>query len=140
MRKLCNVRVAIMFAVVAAGWMLTGFETSADARPKYKATVDKMKEFKKVEEQVKKVKCGVCHPSDDKKKRNDFGQALQKQLGKIKKTGESDTKKIEAALTKTLKEKSSVEGKTFADLINEGKLPGTAPEKGGKDDDDKDDK
>ncbi len=133
MRKLYSVRIALMFAVVAAGWMLTSFETSADARPKYHATVKNMKEFKKVEEQVKKVKCGVCHPTNDKKKRNDFGQALQKQLGKVPKTGESDTKKIEAALTKALKEKSSVEGKTFGDLIKDGKLPGKTPEKSEKD-------
>jgi hypothetical protein len=127
-------RIALMFAVVAAGWMLTGFGSSADARPKYHATVGKMKEFKKVEEQVKKVKCGVCHPTNDKKKRNDFGEALQKHLGKVPKTGESDTKKIEAALTKSLKEKSSVEGKTFGDLVNDGKLPGKPPEKTDKED------
>jgi hypothetical protein len=36
--------------------------------------------------------------------------------------------KIKEALKKTEKGKSSVEGKTFGDLINDGKLPGKAPE------------
>ena len=92
-----------------------------------------MKEFKKVEDQIKSTKCGVCHPTSDKKKRNDFGMALQKHLGKVPpKTGETDVKKIEEAVVKTLKDKSSVEGKTFGDLVDDGKLPGKPPEKGDK--------
>jgi hypothetical protein len=138
MRKLLNVRVAVLFGVVATGWLLVGFETPADARPKYHATIKNSKEYKKISEQVVKVKCGVCHPTNDKKKHNDFGLAMKKHLGEIKKTGETDTKKIEAALVKCLKEKSSVEGKTFGDLVEEGKLPGKAPEK--KEDGDKEDK
>lgn len=69
-----------------------------------------------------KVTCGVCHPTKSKKERNNYGAALGKLVGK---KNEKDAKKIEEAIGKAEKEKSATDGKTFGDLIKDGKLPGT---------------
>ena len=63
----------------------------------------------------------VCHEegTDDKKKRNNYGDALAKNIGK----NEKDADKIKEAMTKTEKEDSAIKGKTFGDLLKEGKLP-----------------
>ncbi len=71
-----------------------------------------------------KVNCAVCHNTKDNKKkkhRNNYGVALKEELGTTK---EKDKKKIAAALKAIESQKSHVEGKTFGDLIREGKLPG----------------
>jgi len=91
---------------------------TAQARMEYcKAFIVK---YDKVKE-AKTAKCAICHPSKAKKERNDYGQTLGKILA-VKK--EKDKAKIEAALKKTEASKSSVEGKTFGDLLKDGKLPG----------------
>jgi hypothetical protein len=88
----------------------------ATARPNY------FKEFSGHYTEVKaaaEAKCGVCHEGADKKNKNDYGKALGAVIGK----SEKDSAKIKEALVKIEKEKSSVEGKTFGDLLKEGKLP-----------------
>ena len=67
-----------------------------------------------------KANCNVCHVGMDKKKRNDYGKALDKLLSKedIK-----DPEKIQKALEKVESEK--VGETTFGALIKEGKLPVT---------------
>ena len=68
------------------------------------------------------MKCAACHNGgDDKKKRNDYGKALAAALGE---KDVKDPEKIKAALDRAVKEKSGTDGKTFGDLIKEGKLPG----------------
>jgi len=84
------------------------------------------KKYQNLGSLVSKTKCYVCHASKNKKKRNDYGKALKKIIGK---KNEKDIKKIIAALDKVAKEKSSVKGKTFGDLIKEGKLPGKKTKK-----------
>lgn len=104
-----------------AGLMLVAANT-AQARPNYLAA------FKKAYTDVaknNKVNCFVCHEKNDagkldKKKRNNFGQALGKALGKKNVKSASD---VTAALKKAEGEKSAVEGKTFGDLLKDGKLP-----------------
>ena len=93
----------------------------AQARPQYrKAFGLKYPDLKEVENEKK---CGVCHPkADDKKKNNTYGVALKKQLDGKK--NEKDEKVLSEALGKIEAEKSATEGKTFGDLIKEGKLPG----------------
>ena len=105
---------------VLAGLLAVG-ATSAHAKPKYKTVFEKTYE-KVVKDNGKdgKLNCLVCHAEgDDKKKRNNYGEAL----AKIIKKGETDDAKVKEALEKTEKEKSAVADKTFGDLLKDGKLP-----------------
>lgn len=105
-------------------------QQTAEARPNYN------KEFwAKYDKEIGKLKdttrCGACHFGSDKKNRNDYGKAMgealvSKDVGGKK--DETDLDKIKAALDKAAKEKSGTEGKTFGDLIKDGKLPGKAGE------------
>lgn len=109
-RVVCGLAVAAL--VVAA------LSSNASARPNY------VKSFKDLYPSVKienNANCAVCHvgkPAD--KKWNDYGDALKKALGKEKATGDEAT----AGLKKIEGEKSGTEGKTFGDLLKDGKLPG----------------
>jgi hypothetical protein len=94
---------------------------TADARPPYN------KEFWAAYPDLKNLladdmKCNACH-GKEKKVRNDYGKAVGEALGGSKIT---DVEKIKAALKTAEDKKSSVEGKTFGELIKEGKLPGKA--------------
>lgn len=106
-------------------WAVVSYFLSApdaQARPKY------FNEFKaayaNVAEEADKQKCNVCHFGQEKKNRNDYGKALAEALGE---KNVMDAEKIKAALKKAEGQKSSVDGKTFGDLIKEGKLPGKNP-------------
>lgn len=101
---------------------VTASPNTADARPKYREVFEE--KYPGLAEQVKTVKCGVCHPpaaEEKKKARNNYGQALGKVLGE---KNVSDKDAILKALTKIESEKSAEEGKTFGDLIKAGTLPG----------------
>jgi cytochrome c2 len=75
-------------------------------------------------ELIDKTKCYICHVgSKDKKKRNEYGMALSKIIGK----NEKDAGKISTALGKVEEEKSAG-GKTFGELIKAHELP-TKPQK-----------
>ena len=86
-----------------------------------------------VAEAAKEAKCNVCHFGTSKKNRNDYGQALST-LGVTKANYDAlkgDSEKLNAALKDMFKKgeaAKSVSGKTFGELIQAGKLPGTAPE------------
>jgi hypothetical protein len=107
----------VMVAGVVAG-LAIGFGTRVEARPNYKKVFDAT--YEKVAKE-NKTNCNVCHKegTDDKKQRNNYGEALTKNIAKM----EKDEAKIKEAFTKTEKEKSAVEGKTFGDLLKDGKLP-----------------
>jgi len=105
-----------LIAVVVAGFVLASGMSAVEARPKYKAVFEK--KYPKVGES-NKIDCGVCHPGKEKKEKNNYGDALGKVVGK----NEADEKKVEEALGKIEGEKSAVEGKTFGDLLKDGKLP-----------------
>jgi mono/diheme cytochrome c family protein len=64
--------------------------------------------------------CLVCHGAESKKVRNDFGKEVAAALGGTK---VKDVEKINAALATAEGKPSAVAGKTFGDLIKEGKLP-----------------
>lgn len=104
-----------MVCGVLAGLFAVGSD-SAVARPKYKGVFEKT--YEKVAKD-NKVTCNACHDGDDKKKRNNYGEALGKNTGK----NEMDEAKIKEALTKTESEKSAIKDKTFGDLLKDGKLP-----------------
>ena len=88
-----------------------------DARPNYKKIFDST--YEKVAKD-NKTTCLVCHEEgEDKKKRNNYGQAL----AKIIKVKETDEAKVKEAFTKAESEKSAVKDKTFGDLLKDGKLP-----------------
>lgn len=110
--------IACGVALAAANF---GLAPSADARPNYN------KEFWDMYPTLKDFKegtsCGACH-GKEKKVRNDYGKAVGGALGEAK---VMDAEKIKAALKKAEGEKSGTDGKTFGDLIKDGKLPGKAP-------------
>jgi len=107
-----------LIAVAVAGLILaSAFTGGANARPAYKTEFEG--KYEKVKEN-NKIDCGVCHPKMDKKVRNNYGEALGKVIAK----NEKDKEKIREAMGKVEKEKSATEGKTFGDLLGEGKLPG----------------
>lgn len=66
------------------------------------------------------AKCNICHVGKDKKDRNAYGKELAKHL---KKDDGKNVEKIKKALTDVESAKSPG-GKTFGELIKEGKLPG----------------
>lgn len=105
----------MMVAGCVAG-LVIGFGARVEARPNYKKAFDTT--YEKVAKE-NKTTCNVCHEGDDKKKRNNYGEALSKNIAKM----EKDEAKIKEAFTKTEKEKSAIEGKTFGDLLKDGKLP-----------------
>ena len=105
-------------AVVAA----LAITADAQARPDY-LSKGFTPTYPALKAEIETAKCGVCHGSD-KKVRNDYGKAVGAALGEPKVT---DVEKIKAALKKAEGEKSSTEGKTFGDLIKDGKLPGKNP-------------
>lgn len=95
------------------------YSSTAQARPKYLAEFKKT--YSDLEAAASEVKCGICHPdTDNKKERNDYAKEVGKNLGA---KNEKDDTKIKEALTKAEAGKSAIEGKTFGDLIKDGKLP-----------------
>src|SRR5262249_2128465 len=74
-----------------------------------------------------KAKCNTCHVGTTKKKRNDYGQALNTLLTK---KDVKDKEKIKGALDTVakMKSKKNDEGSpTLGELIEQGKLPGGDP-------------
>ena len=113
--------------MVTAGALLLAFVVmssgQAEARPAFVGVFKKAYPELAKSKEVK-VNCAVCHNSMENKKkkhRNNYGVALKDELGK---KNEKDKEKIAAALKKIADKKSHVEGKTFAALIADGKLPG----------------
>jgi gas vesicle protein len=127
MQKLRVVPSGFVCVLVVAGLVLAMSPSGAEARTKYRTTFKE--EYKKVAES-NKVTCDVCHvPKKKKTDRNNYGKALLKTLkeavGDIPDKGVADVKKIKESLKKAEKEKSAIDGKTFGDLLKEGKLPAT---------------
>ncbi|MFM7846545.1 MAG: hypothetical protein ACKOBW_14265 [Planctomycetota bacterium] len=101
--------------LLATGALLAPGE--AWARPQYsKNFIAHYTEVKAAAE----AKCGICHPGMDKKEKNNYGMAFGKGLSE---KNLKDDEKIKEALKKAEAEKSAVEGKTFGDLLKDGKLP-----------------
>ncbi len=94
----------------------------AQARPGYLKSFNTT--YPALKDAAETAKCGVCHFGEKKSNRNDYGKAMGEGLGgkDIK-----DAKVLEEALKKAEAGKSATEGKTFGDLIKDGKLPGKNP-------------
>lgn len=112
--------------VLFLGLLSAAFSDQAGARAPYlKEFTEKYGSDEEYGALIKETKCYICHiGSKDKKKRNDYGKALSKVIMK----NEKEKAKIAEALGKVEKEKSP-DGKTFGELIKEGKLPGGEPQK-----------
>jgi hypothetical protein len=108
--KLSVLTIVVLFvgAIVAS---------QAQARPNY--CKEFIGQYENVKE-AKEAKCTICHPGKEKKERNIYGVALSKCLAAEKVTDEA---KIKESLKKVEGEKSAVAGKTFGDLLKDGKLP-----------------
>lgn len=91
----------------------------AQARPQYvKAFITA---YPALKTEAEAAKCGICHPEEKKAVRNDYGKAFGSGLTEKNAKGEEA---LAAAIKKAEGEKSETDGKTFGELIKEGKLPG----------------
>jgi hypothetical protein len=109
-RVVCGLAVAAL--VVAA------LSSNASARPNFVGAFKGLYPSVKIEANAN---CAVCHiGKPTEKKWNDYGEALKKDLGKEKATADEAT----ASMKKIEGNKSGTEGKTFGDLLKDGKLPG----------------
>ena len=111
-------RYLVLPAAAGALWLsLSG--DSAEARPQY---FEKFKKtYEPLAETAESKRCAVCHGMGKKTERNAYGKALVETLGEGKNVKEAAA--VEKALRAAEAKKSEVAGKTFGELIKEGKLP-----------------
>lgn len=113
-------KLMLVMAAVAIVSMFATAPKQAEARPGYlKAFIAKYD----IAEASEK-KCGVCHGEGGKNKKiqSEYGKALGKALGAKNVKGEDD---IAAGLDAAAKADAGG-GKTFGDLLKDGKLPPAA--------------
>ncbi len=114
----------LLTGLVAFAGLSFVLSSDVEARPQYlKAFAEK---YEKVKEQADTQKCGVCHGEMGKNKKvvSAYGKLLKEALGK------ANVKEVEA-INESLEKVGKMEcadGKTFADLLNDGKLPPPAAE------------
>ena len=121
-----------LMMLVALGVVATwaSGDREAAARPPYPPGFqENYKDNTKVVDAAKETKCAICHSAKDKKKRNDYGKAVEKNMPKknfddLKGDMPALAKKLMEALKLAEDEKNEA-GKKFGDLLKEGKLPGT---------------
>lgn len=108
---------------------------SAMARPDYKKVLDTVSKDTKVATVVEELKCNICHvDKEEKKVRNDYGQALIKcglteEKYKELKADKDKLAEYIKGIMKKVEEEKSASGATFGELIKAGKAPGTPPKK-----------
>ncbi len=117
MRKLMNVKTALMLGLAIAGFSLISSANKVEARPNFKKIWAETYPGSKM---LVAKKCGVCHPGKTKKEKNDYAKAVGKGLGKRKQT---DKEIIIKALKNAETMPSPVEGKTFGDFIKADQQP-----------------
>lgn len=109
---------AVLFLLCAAFVMGLSFP-AVKARPPYKKEFDA--KYANLATASAAAKCNVCHvPDKEKTERNAYGKELAKHLTK---NDAKDVEKIKKALSDVESAKAPG-GKTFGELIKEGKLPG----------------
>ena len=114
MRKISTKFFAAVAALAILGVAVLAPE--AQARPQYlKGFIEA---YPALADAAKAKKCGICHPKD-KKMRLDYGKAVG--AGLVEKN-QKNAEKIAEALKKAEEVKNS-DGKTFGELIKDGKLP-----------------
>ena len=115
----------IACGVAFVGASMVSNPQDAQARPGYLKGFNTA--YPALKDATESTKCGVCHFGEKKTNRNDYGKAMGEALGEKDVKGDGSEKKIADALKKAEAGKSSTEGKTFGDLIKDGKLPGKNP-------------
>jgi hypothetical protein len=127
MRKIRNVASSVVCGFAVFGLLLVAADT-VEARPPYLETFQK--QYPNVME-ASKQKCNVCHFGKSKKNGNNYGESVGVALG-AKNIPKAEQQKVIDAMKKVEAEKSAVEGKTYGDLIKDGKLPaeGFEPKEG----------
>jgi hypothetical protein len=121
--------VLTVVAVVAAVGLMVGISAPASARMQYKKAFDAeyMKEGSAMHKALNGTSnCNVCHQGKDRKNRNALGVAIQKVLGDEKNV--MDAEKVNAALSKAVKEKAPKSDKTFEALLKDGSWKPTPDE------------
>ena len=109
-------RFNVMLLVGVFAW--TGCLGSVQARPKYPPLfIDYYKDNAGLGAAAKEAKCNVCHDPKDKKVRNEYGKAVNKNLTKtdfdmLKDNADGLKKKVGEALKAAEADKHS-SGKTF---------------------------
>jgi hypothetical protein len=124
------------FGLPLVGLFVIGlFVQSAQARPDYKKVADSTSKDTKLAPVVEELKCNLCHvDKEEKKVRNDYGQALVKcglseeKFKELKADKEKLAEYVKEVMKKAEAEKSA-SGATFGELIKAGKAPGTPPKK-----------
>ncbi len=122
---LCGMAIGALALEINAAHAIAPFKKEFDE--KYVKKEPASEAEKALAVSVSEAKCNVCHYGKSKKNRNDYGQALAKEL--TKKDGK-EIAKIQAALDKVaaLKSKADDAGSpTFGELIQQGKLPALEP-------------
>ncbi|MEX0714931.1 MAG: hypothetical protein WD066_00010 [Planctomycetaceae bacterium] len=118
-----KLRSILAASAVSLGFALLAGTPAAEARPQY--VKEFILKYPDLKPEITKVKnCGVCHGGEngaDKMVRNNYGESLMKLLGEI---NVKDAATIKTAMDKAADEKSATDGKSFGELIKEGKLPG----------------
>ena len=114
MRKISMKLIAAVGALAFLGAMMSAPE--AQARPQYLKQF--IETYPALADAAKMKKCGCCHP-EDKKMRLDYGKAVGANIGM---KNQKNTEIIEEALKKA-EEVKNKDGKTFGELIKDGKLP-----------------
>ena len=108
--------VTLMTAAAVAGCLFAWSARPVQAQKQY---MDAMAaKYEGLAEQIKEQKCGVCH-GKQKTQRSEYAKALEKALGEKK---VKDVEKINAALD-AVAAMEYANGKTYGDLLKEGKLP-----------------
>jgi hypothetical protein len=108
--------VTLLTAVAVAGAIFMYSARPAQAQMQYmKAMAAK---YEGVAAQIDTQKCAVCH-GKQKTQRSEYAKALEKALGEKK---VKDVEKINSALD-AVAAMEYADGKTYGDLLKEGKLP-----------------
>ena len=115
-----KMKTAIVLGLALLGCLLLSHTQTANARPQY--TKQFVVDYPALKDLAKKAKCKICHPEKKKKVINSYGKAMKEGL-----PGKKKNCKDKPAITKAFKDSepkpSDIPGKTFGDLIKEGKLP-----------------
>jgi len=112
--------------LLMAGLLVTATAQQAQARLPYLAWWTATYPDVAKKNDVKTLKCNVCHVGTaSKKNRNEYGKAIAKALAPKKNLKKTDENKeiFETTLKTVAGQKSATEGKTFGDLLDAGELP-----------------
>ncbi len=118
MQNVWKIRLTVIMGLAVAGMVLMTSSQQAEARPKYIKVFAKT--YPKLAKLAKAQKCLVCHPKKSKKVINSYGKSVKPGLPKKNCKDEDAIKK---AIVGAEGKESDVAGKTFGQLIEDGKLP-----------------